>query len=376
MTLGWILVYLGVLALNLYAGYRYFRIPYKTGKKQKIRGMLAVHLILAILCLIYFILFFQGKTGGRIMRVLSYEAAFYLGTLFYASLLFVICDLIRLALRRILPEPLRRTARRIYYGGLTVIGLSMVLALAGIAGAARTTVTKYELTLPRRESRLTSLKAVLISDLHLGAARDLADAEALVSRINGMHPDAVFLAGDMTDEGTPEKSYGELAETLGRLSAPYGVYYIPGNHEYKAGQAARFMEILKENGVRVLSDETERREGLFYVAGRVDKEGDRAALSEVLAGAGEDLPVILLDHRPACSEARESGRVDLQLSGHTHNGQMAPMKPFSDWIGMASYGAYTWKDFSLIVTSGCGMFGFPLRIGSENEIVELQIQFQ
>ena len=133
---------------------------------------------------------------------------------------------------------------------------------------------------------------------------------------------------------------------------------------------------LQAAGIHLLLDGTQVVPGRFCVAGRLDaKSSRRAPLAEVLQGADGTLPLILLDHRPQYKESRDSGRVDLLLSGHTHNGQIFPLDLFDPLVPALFYGAYTNGAMQTVVTSGAGSWAIPLRLGSTREIVDLHIRF-
>ena len=133
---------------------------------------------------------------------------------------------------------------------------------------------------------------------------------------------------------------------------------------------------MKEAHIHVLEDEVFCEEDLFCVIGRLDVKERRKSLDVLLDRMSESLPVILLDHRPYKEEAIQSGKVDLQLSAHTHNGQIFPFHPFDHLFFYHAYGMYQKDHYKLFVTSGAGVWGIPVRVGSNREMVVLNLHFQ
>lgn len=376
MTVGWMICCAAAIGVNGYIGWHYW---HDACRKHKYAGaaLTAVHLLLAACAAVYLFFYFTAAPRSVFTTVFSYIAAVYLGLLIYMALFYLMCDLMRFLLRKRLNRKAKGTLRRIYCGGLAVFLLAAAITLGGIYGARQLRVSRYTITLPRLHTEVQTLRAALVSDLHLGLVRSLKDLEEIKQQIEKQKPEAVFLCGDIFDESTSPQDAEEAARIIGGIDTRYGVFYIPGNHEYTSGRAARQMQALSDAGVTVLCDRTIRVADAFFLAGRIDGKGPRAPLDEVLGETpAGDLPVILLDHRPLYGESARDERVSLQLSGHTHNGQIFPYTPL-ELLGRLSYGLFRQEGrLQVAVTSGVGMFGVPLRIGSFNEIVELVIRFQ
>ena len=225
------------------------------------------------------------------------------------------------------------------------------------------------------------LSVVAASDIHLGTIMGSRRLEAIVARINALRPDIVLLPGDIVDESVSEAEEEKMISALSAIRAPLGVFSVTGNHEYFGG-LARNLSYLVRGGVRVLQDEAVTVGGAFVLAGRKDPTADRfgdkrKALSEVVGGGGIDraLPVILLDHQPVrLSEAEDAG-VDLQLSGHTHAGQLFPLNIINK-LSYEQYWGYLRKGATqYYVSCGVGTWGPPVRTGSVPEIVRIEISF-
>lgn len=378
MTFGWFLVGLALLALNGYVAFCLARMPFRRRRRLKCRLALALHGALTLPCLIYFFCFFTGRTGSRLIHALSYAAGFYLGVLFYAALFFALADLARCAGRLFdYPLPVRRWGARLYYRGLPLLLVAALISGFGLANSRVRTVAAYELTLPRGSSTLEGLHAVMLADTHIGTAVGEDELRQIVEQVNALQPDVVFLCGDLYDEGTTDAQKRAASALFGRIRSRYGTFAVTGNHEYSSHRLNAALEQLQAAGIRLLSDETVIVDKQFCVAGRLDaKSHSRQPLEQVLAGADDGLPLILLDHRPQYREAEQSARVDLLLSGHTHNGQVFPLDLFDFLLPSLFYGYYQQGAMQAVVTSGAGTWGIPLRLGSTCEIVDLHIRFQ
>jgi predicted MPP superfamily phosphohydrolase len=160
------------------------------------------------------------------------------------------------------------------------------------------------------------------------------------------------------------------------------VYAVLGNHEYISRNSELAVESLKQANVNVLVDEHVKLNNQFYIVGRDDRMAGsisgkpRMKLSKLMDGIDKNLPIILLDHQPNNLEEGQRNGIDLQLSGHTHNGQFFPNNLISKHVFEHSWGYLRKGDYQVIVSSGFGTWGPPIRIGSNPEIADLTIYFE
>jgi predicted MPP superfamily phosphohydrolase len=227
------------------------------------------------------------------------------------------------------------------------------------------------------DRRLAGFRIALFSDAHLGTIRRRSAMEQLVETVNGTEPDMVAVLGDLIDGSVAD--LGDDVAPLADLQSPYGSFFVTGNHEYYSG-AQEWVDYLPDLGVRVLSNERlaiERGGAAFDLAGVTDVTGedysDSPDYEAALAGRSPERPVVLLCHQPVdVGKAVEYG-VDLQLSGHTHGGQLWPFH----YIIAAQQGALSGlsriNDTQLYVTSGAGFWGPPMRVGADPEIVVIEL---
>jgi predicted MPP superfamily phosphohydrolase len=222
---------------------------------------------------------------------------------------------------------------------------------------------------------------VVASDLHLGTLVGPKRLEKVVGRMNGLAPDVVLFVGDIVDESVTEEIEARLGGIMRRLRAPLGIFAALGNHESYSG-LARNVACLRACGVTVLQDEAAEVAGAVRLVGRRDPSSlavqeVRLSIPGILAGSGlaADLPVIVLDHQPVrFKEVVEAG-ADLQISGHTHDGQLFPIGLINGLIYELNWGYLRKGGTQFYVTSGAGTWGPPVRIGSRAEVVRFRITF-
>ena len=172
-----------------------------------------------------------------------------------------------------------------------------------------------------------------------------------------------------------------VGEALLELNAKYGVYAITGNHEYIGG-VSDAVEYLNKHNIHMIRDTYVKIDNSFYVVGREDRDSKRFAdysrkpLNEILEGIDKSLPVIMIDHQPfQLNEAMENG-IDLQLSGHTHNGQLWPVNYIVGMIYELPWGYKLKGKTHYYVSCGVGGWGPPVRIGSRPEIIKITLNFE
>lgn len=310
----------------------------------------------------------------------------WMGIWCYLLLWFVAADFAlaigRLA--RLVPSPLPSSVRF----GAWLLAVLLTIGFAGYGGWHATQIreVQYEVKLGDAEAGFPPLRIALISDLHLGAARSESRLEEIVARINRMEPDLVVMAGDIfNDDFTAIRDPERAGELLRQLKARYGVYASLGNHD--AGRTLpQMLQFLEDSNITVLMEEYEVIGDRFVLIGRLDPSpigghGDRTRMptDELLAGLeGVDrkLPRIVLDHTPS-RLGQYVDRVDLILSGHTHRGQIFPANLVTRLLYEVDYG-YLKKEPAgphVIVTSGAGTWGMPMRVATDCEIVEIVLEF-
>lgn len=211
------------------------------------------------------------------------------------------------------------------------------------------------------------------SDLHLGRLFGSKAIAKLHSLINRHKADILLMPGDIMDDNTKAFTDYNMAEDLAKLvtSLPYGIYATLGNHDLY-GHEQPISEALQDAGVQLLNDDVtclSHQGQPIWLLGRFDNhKRQRVATTELLAQVNTTEPVILLDHRPSDIMAHSQLPIDLQVSGHTHNGQIFPANFIVNAINRLGYGYEEIGTGHFVVSSGYGFWGIPFRLGSRSEI--------
>jgi hypothetical protein len=378
-TLG-VVVFL-LVSLGIVGGLHYFlwaRLVRDAALPAPFRQLATVLLILLGLAL-PLLFYIERVARPSTSRWFAWPIYTWMGLFFFLVLLAGGVELVHLAARAVARRPIdpeRRLLFRRLAGG-AVAAVSAGLGALAIRNAVRPPRLK-ELSIPlaRLPRALDGLRIVQLTDLHLGPTLGRPFLESLVARTNALEPDVVAITGDLID-GTVEQ-LREMVAPLASLRARRGVFFITGNHEYYWGVDAWLAE-LGRLGVRVLRNErVEIGDGLD-LAGVDDLSagghpGHGADLPRALAGRDPSRALVLLAHQPRAVEEAARLGVDLQLSGHTHGGQIWPwgwlvylQQPFVR--GLCSVGATR-----LYVSCGTGYWGPPMRLGTESELTAITLR--
>ncbi|MDI6697931.1 MAG: metallophosphoesterase [Candidatus Saccharicenans sp.] len=330
---------------------------------------------------------------GRILNVRLHShlteglislGSYHLALMLYLFLLLFIKDMIRLA-GKLAGWPAAESgwlSVRHPASFLVIVGLSLLVMVAGHLNAINTRIKVLELNINKKVPAGSELRAVLISDIHLGIINRSGRLEKIVRQVNRLRPDVVFFAGDIVDEGVSLEEEEKMVGLLRKIEAPLGLYACPGNHEYYGG-FERNISYLEKAGLKVLLDRAVRIEGWLYVIGRKDwaalRSGQkRLSLREIMDRDGVDLtwPVVVLDHQPLYLQEPAEAGVDLQLSGHTHAGQLFPLDIINRLVYEKNWGYLKKGPTHIYVSSGSGTWGPAVRTGSRSEIILLRLRFE
>lgn len=315
--------------------------------------------------------------------LLVWIGSLWLGALLYFLLAVLVIDLLRLS-QIILPwfpaavtaDP-DRTARTTFLVVCAAVG---VLLIAGHINARIPRIHRIALAIPKETDGVRSLRIGLVSDVHLGTIVGRKRLASIADHLREMDPDIILFAGDIVDEDLGPVIKENTGETLRTISARGGVFGITGNHEYIGGVDPA-VAYLEEHGIRMLRDTAVVLDGGITLIGREDRSitqfsgRRRRPLADLLDGVRRDRPILMMDHQPFDLDSVAQAGVDLQVSGHTHHGQLWPFNYITEMVYELSWG-YLQKGAShFYVSSGAGSWGPPIRLGNRPEIVEITLHF-
>jgi predicted MPP superfamily phosphohydrolase len=360
-----------------------------------IRGWQALHTlpVLKPFYLVTFILVAYGyviaKVLYKFLPALAYDIILGAGAIWFAFLVYFILLLLGLDIFRLLESFFHFLPKFIYDNyeqtkkitAIVIIAIVSLIVFLGNLNKRDITIKTLELTLPKGSGKLNELNVVMASDLHLSPI----DGERLLSKIidkmESLNPDIILLAGDIVDDKAEILEQRKIGESFRRLNPKYGIYTINGNHEFINGVDAS-VEYAEHLGMKVLRDEYELIDSSFYVVGREDSTmfqftgSHRKSLKQIIETIETNSPMILLDHTPYKLEEAQKNNIALQLSGHTHHGQIWPANIITSMIYEISWGYKKKGNTLYYVSSGAGTWGPPVRTGSKSEIVNIKIRFE
>lgn len=313
----------------------------------------------------------------------------WLALMFYLLVYLVLTEMIRLGAwllrRRQAPaeEPATAEAppspdRRLFLA--RTLAIASGVAAAGTIGYGMTgalgkpQLKRVPIALAKLPRRLDGTKIAVVSDIHLGPLAGRSHTQRIVDIINSLDADFVTVVGDLVD-GTVEQ-LGAAAHPLSQLRSRLGSFYVTGNHEYFSGFEP-WIEEVTSLGLRPLRNERVDLEGLI-LAGVNDRTGgeqnDPPDYDKALTGRDPALPCILLAHQPVQAHEAAKRGVDLQLSGHTHGGQMMPFNFLVKIDQPVVSGLGTIDGTQVYVTNGAGFWGPPVRVGAPPQISLVQLR--
>ena len=370
MKIGFILIAFAILlSLNSYIMVRGWQALPAASFLRPVYLITAIVLFLALLSG----MIFSNAMPPVVAKAVSFAGFTYIIIFIYLFLSFLLVDIVRLFSLFIHIAPVYMANFRLW----------MMVGTLGITGIALI-VGNYKFNHPEivtlnlstnKPVQNKDLKIVAVSDIHLGISIDKKMLQRYVKMINDQHPDIVLLAGDVSDRSMIPVVKQNMIEEFRSINAPMGVYAINGNHEHYAETPGATAEYLKKAGIIFLRDSACLVDGSFYVVGRDDRTNtNRKSLKDIVQGMDVKLPRILMDHQPFHLEDAEKSNIDLQISGHTHNGQFFPGNLFVKRIYELGYGYLKKGNTHYYVSSGLGLWGPQYRIGTQSELVVIHLR--
>lgn len=343
---------------------------------------------------------FLIKNPKSLHRMLKITGNYFLGIFLYTLVIILLADFGRILLKYVFHASWIHSRTAFTVAGAICALLILLLSACGIFHAKYIKTTSYDVIINKTIPERTSMKVVLLADTHFGYNAGVLHARELVRKINKQKPDLVCIAGDIFDNEydairNPEK----LAKTLRGIKSTYGVYACWRNHDlneeilagftfkHKDGDLSdikdpRMKKFLKDSNIHILEDESVLINDQFYVIGRKDASltekihETRKAPAQLTEKLDRDKPIIMIDHQPKELQELADAGVDLDLCGHTHDGQTFPGNFTIKLMWENPCGLLIKDNMTNITTSGAGVWGPAMRIGTDSEICSINIQLK
>lgn len=343
---------------------------------------------------------FLIKNPKSLHRILKITGNYFLGIFLYTLVIILLADFGRILLKYVFHASWIHSRTAFTVAGAICALLILLLSACGIFHAKYIKTTSYDVIINKTIPERTSMKVVLLADTHFGYNAGVLHARELVRKINKQKPDLVCIAGDIFDNEydairNPEK----LEKALRGIKSTYGVYACWGNHDLNEEILAGFTfkhkdgdlsdikdphmkKFLKDSNIHILEDESVLINDQFYVIGRKDASltekihETRKAPAQLTEKLDRDKPIIMIDHQPKELQELADAGVDLDLCGHTHNGQTFPGNFTIKLMWENPCGLLSKDNMTNITTSGAGVWGPAMRIGTDSEICSINIQLK
>ncbi|MDR1942139.1 MAG: metallophosphoesterase [Endomicrobium sp.] len=357
-----------IVALALYfGGYAYAVWRTITGLSLKNPYALYVIIAAAVISVTALLSFVATRKSFPLMSVLGPFGYVCMGALGITVTFFVINDIINL------PNLFFKFKNFRFYSTAATLALAVLAVIWSLINVGCVLkVTKVNIKVPDLPS--DSLRIVLLADLHITAYTNPQTLINIFDKAASLNPDIIIIAGDVVDTDL-NKNDKFLNYGFERLEAPFGVYAVTGNHEYYAG-VKPFLEMFKKLNIKVLQNENVYIDGLINISGINDiNYADRESIKKALSTDAPRYPTLFISHRPESFDAASSLRRNIvQLSGHTHAGQIPPVEIVRRFFMKYNYGIYENNGSKMYITSGTRFWGPPMRLFNFSEIALITLE--
>ncbi|WP_337789613.1 metallophosphoesterase [Ruminococcus bicirculans (ex Wegman et al. 2014)] len=351
-----------------------------------------VYLFMALSPVIAFLL-----PKSAVAIVIRRISTYWIGIMLYSLLYVVLFDLLRLIAKHTkLKNTLLFSRGSVISIGSVVVACAVATCLYGIFNARNIKVNEYSVTVNKSCGSDKHLKAVLVADLHMGYAIGVDHITNMVEKINQQDADIVIIAGDIFDNSYDGMDDPEgIKAQLKSIKSKYGVYAVYGNHDIdekilmgftfdwggKQLNSEKMTNFIKECDIKLINDESVLINDEFYLVGRRDtdkpgtEDGTRAEISELTKDLDKAKPIFVLSHEPDELQKTADAGADIDFSGHTHDGQLFPGNLTIGLFWENPCGMIKKDNMYSIVTSGVGVYGTFMRVGTDAEICSVDIDF-
>ena len=356
-----LIVIITYIFLNYLVGSRLLKSLNKTRNLNK----KAYWAFFTIISSAFFIYQFLNKSLPHLVnKILAFISSYYLSFFLYLLILFPIA----FTLTKILKFKNKKI-------DLYLISLVIVTLIVGVGTyfGVSPYVKKYDIKIdkPLKDG---ALKVALVSDIHLGELIGNDRLDKLLAEVNSLDADVVLIAGDLIDSSLDPIIEDNMLTKFKNMKSLYGTYFATGNHDFFAGEASQLSALAEENNITVLRDNSILINDDFYIIGRDDISSksfsnERAPLENIVSNIDKNKLSIVMDHNPENVKDSEENNIDLQVSGHTHGGQVFPGNIITNALFPIDYGYGKFGNTNVVVSSGFGTWGPLIRVGSRSEVV-------
>lgn len=351
-----------------------------------------VYLFMALSPVIAFLL-----PKSAVAIVIRRISTYWIGIMLYSLLYVVLFDLLRLIAKHTkLKNTLLFSRGSVISIGSVVVACAVATCLYGIFNARNIKVNEYSVTVNKSCGSDKHLKTVLVADLHMGYAIGVDHITNMVEKINQQNADIVIIAGDIFDNSYDGMDDPEgIKAQLKSIKSKYGVYAVYGNHDIdekilmgftfdwggKQLHSEKMTNFMKDCNIKLINDESVLINDEFYLVGRRDtdkpgtEDGTRAEISELTKDLDKTKPIFVLSHEPDELQKTADAGADIDFSGHTHDGQLFPGNLTIGLFWENPCGMIKKDNMYSIVTSGVGVYGTFMRVGTDAEICSVDIDF-
>lgn len=363
----------------------YFLINYYIGRKI-LNGFnyifkispLVFWIIFWVLALSYIISMFLNKfISPNLTNFLYLIGSYWMGLLMYTLLTFPIIGIINIIISKShLSNNL--TDKYYIYQTILIALVFIIITTLGSFNAKNAYVNSFDIDIDKPSFK-EPVNVIMVSDIHLGNIIKNKRLSNMIDEINSLNPDIVIIAGDIIDSDIKPFLNNNMGREFSKIKSTYGTYATLGNHDLMTKAENQIVKILEENSVKVLRDESILINDSIYIIGRDDitinrfSENDRASLLNLTHNLDKSKALIVIDHNPKYINESLNANIDLQLSGHTHKGQIVPGNLVTNKMFEIDYGYLKKDNLNVVVSSGYGTWGPPIRIGSRSEIVQINL---
>jgi uncharacterized protein len=255
----------------------------------------------------------------------------------------------------------------------SVLFFWLLISLLGFFQMENPQIVDLNLRVNKTINESEDLCIVAVSDLHIGCFTGGKKLARWIEKINNLEPDVILLVGDIFDINFDTTKSRIIDQEFKKINARFGVFAVLGNNEYYSNVKLAIQNF-EYSGIKVLRDQSVVINNRFAIIGRDDATNpDRKTVKRLLTGLDLNMPTILLDHQPHITEAVKN-RIDLQISGHLHNGQIFPNNFIISKKWELSYGYRKIDNTNFYVSSGLGVSFVPIRIGTQTQIVRIHLK--